>query len=367
VGTYARNLLNFNPTGQFPGSGEQGLTGIAVDPVTGDVLACTLYASAANPSDHFPKIVRFTSLDGGRTAATQTTILDMVNETQGQSHQVSNLTMTPDGKLLCHMGDGFTSATAQNLESFRGKILRLNLDGSAPSDNPFYDAGNGISARDYVYAYGVRNPFGGDWRAADGKHYEVENGPSVDRFAQVVPGRNLGWNGSDASMSIFAIYNWDPSHAPVNLVFVQPETFGGSGFPASLMGHAFVTESGPTYATGPQVLGKRITEWILDAAGNLVAGPIPFLEYAGSGKATAVGLEAGPDGLYMTELYYDQGNSPTQPGARILRVRWDLESDCNSNGVDDACDRALRPSLEAAFRLISWMAAWWSMITCRMF
>jgi glucose/arabinose dehydrogenase len=340
VSTYVSGLLNFNPTGAFPGSGEQGLTGIAVDEATGDVYAAMLYASASNPNDHFPKIVRFTSLDGGLTAATETTILDMVGETQGQSHQISNLTLTPDKKLLCHMGDGFTISTAQNLESYRGKILRLNLDGSPVTSNPFYNAGNGITARDYVYAYGVRNPFGGDWRAADGMQYTVENGPSIDRFAKIVAGRNYLWDGSDASMKNLALYNWIPAHGPVNLVFVQPETFGGSGFPPSSLGHAFVSESGPTYAGGIQALGKRITEWVLDANGNLLAGPIPFLEYAGVGKATACGLEAGPDGLYMTELYYDQGTGATQPGARLLRIHYQAPPDCNLNGIEDTCDLA---------------------------
>jgi glucose/arabinose dehydrogenase len=346
VNVYATDLLDFDPSGAFPGSGEQGLTGIAVDPATGDVYASLLHTSASNSNDHEPKIVRFTSSDGGRTASTQTTILDMIGETQGQSHQISDLTFGPDGKLLCHMGDGFVTATGQDLDSFRGKILHLNLDGSPSQDNPFYDASDGISARDYVYCYGLRNPFGGDWRAADGFAYEVENGPSVDRFAKLVRGRNYLWNGSDASMANFAIYNWSPAHGPVNLAFVQPETFGGSGFPPSMMGHAFISESGPTYANGQQSAGKRISEWVLDASGNLVAGPIPFLEYAGTGRATACGLEAGPDGLYMTELYYDQGGSPTQPGARILRVRWDLESDCNANGIDDACDLAAGTSAD---------------------
>ncbi|HUR28981.1 MAG TPA: PQQ-dependent sugar dehydrogenase, partial [Planctomycetota bacterium] len=158
VSVYASGLLDFNPTGAFPGSGEQGVTGIAVDPATGDVYASMLHAAVGNPSVHFPKIDRFQSADGGRTASFRTTILDMLNESQGQSHQISNLTIAPDGKLICHMGDGFTTSTAQDLNSFRGKILRMNLDGSAASDNPFYDAANGITARDYVFAYGVRNP-----------------------------------------------------------------------------------------------------------------------------------------------------------------------------------------------------------------
>ncbi len=323
IGTYASGLLNFDPTGDFPGSGEQGLTGIAFDPASGDIFAVMLYDSAPPNGDHYPKIVRFHSADGGQTAATQTIIRNMVGETQGQSHQISNCSIGPDGKLYVHLGDGFDSTTSQNLDSYRGKILRMNLDGSAPTDNPFYNATGGINSRDYVFAYGFRNPFGGVWRAADSTHYEVENGPSVDRFARVVRGRNYLWDGSDASMSNFAIYNWSPAHAPVNIAFVQQSTFGGSQFPAAKLDHAFVAESGPTYGTGPQPLGKRISEFVLDSAGNLLSGPATLVEYNGSGKASCVGLAAGPDGLYFTDMYKDiDYQSPIDPGANIMRIRY---------------------------------------------
>jgi glucose/arabinose dehydrogenase len=321
VGIYVQNLLNFSPTGAFPGSGEQGLAGIAVDPLTGDVIADMLYEDLGT-GNHYPKVVRFTSSDGGQTAATQTILLDMAGETQGQSHQVSNLTFGPDGKLYVHVGDGFATATAQDLASFRGKILRMDADGSAPPDNPFYLAADGITATDYVYAYGLRNPFGGGWRAADGFHYEVENGPSVDRFAKVVAGTNYLWDGTEASMGSGALYNWNPAHAPVNVVFVQSTVFAGSGYPGGMMDHAFVSESGPTYATGPQADGKRLVEFVLDGAGNRLSGPSSFVVYTGTGKATAVGLAAGPDGLYFTDLYKDAGGAATDAGANVLRVRY---------------------------------------------
>ncbi len=322
VGDFATNLLDFNPTGNFPGSGEQGLTGVVIDGVTGDVFASLLYDSTTNPGTHYPKVVRFTSTDGGLTAATQTTILDMVGETQGQSHQISNLSIGPDGKLYVHMGDGFTASTAQDLDSYRGKILRMNFDGSAPADNPFFNLADGINSRDYVYAYGFRNPFGGAWRHADSTHYEVENGPSTDRFARVIQGQNYLWDGTNGSMSSMAIHNWNPAVAPVNIVFVERENSCGSGMPASKFDHAFVTESGPTYATGPQAKGKRITEFVLDAGGNVVSGPDLFVDYVGSGKATAAALAVGPDGLYFSDLYKDQGYlSPIDPGANVWRIR----------------------------------------------
>lgn len=324
VSDYASDLLNFNPTASFPGSGEQGLAGIAIDAATGDVFAGMLYDSAPPDGPHYPKVVRFFSADGGRTASGSTVILDMPGETQGQSHFISNLTIGPDGKLYVHMGDGFAAGTALNLDSYRGKILRLELDGSAPTDNPYYSAANGITARDYVFAYGFRNPFGGAWRAADGFHYEVENGSDRnDRLAKVTRGGNYGWDGTPASMTTWASYNWTPTHAPVNIVFLEPGVFGGSGFPDEKLDHAFVTESGPTWATGPQTRGKRIVEFTLDGAGLLVEGPTPLVEYNGAGKATAVGLAVGPDGLYFTDLYKDLGYAtPIDRGANVLRVRF---------------------------------------------
>jgi glucose/arabinose dehydrogenase len=323
VSDYVRGVLNYRPNGIFPGSGEQGLTGIVVDPASGDLFVSMLY-EAYPGGPHYPKIMRFFSNETGSVSGHSVTILDMAGESQGQSHQISNLSIGRDGKLYAHNGDGFDYTTAQNLNSFRGKILRLNLDGSAPSDNPYYDASDGITAKDYVYALGFRNPFGGDWRQADGFHYEVENGPSVDRFAKVVAGRNYLWDGSDASMMNYALYNWPPpAVAPVNVAFVQPGTFGGSGFPASKQGHAFVSQSGPTYASGPQTKAKNITEFELDTNGNRVSGPTTLLDYTGTGKATVAGLAAGPDGLYFTDLYKDlNATSPTDAGANVLRIRY---------------------------------------------
>jgi len=324
VSDYATGLLNFNPTGDFPGSGEQGLTGIAVDPSSGDLFASRLVDDSPPSGPHYPQVIRLHSDDGGHTASTLQNVLYMPGESQGQSHQISNVSIGPDGKLYVHMGDGFDFTKGQDLTSFRGKVLRLNFDGSPSADNPFYDAGNGISATDYVYAYGFRNPFGGAWRASNGAQYEVENGPSVDRIARIEPGVNYGYDGSDASMQTDALFNWDPAHAPVNIAFIQRQTFRGSGFPASQQDHAFVTESGPTYATGPQVYGKRIVEFDPDPETGEIGGhPHDLVEYTGTGKATAVGLAAGPDGLYFTELYKDQDySSPIDPGARLFRIRY---------------------------------------------
>ena len=321
VSNYRTGLVNFNPTGDFPGSGEQGLGCIVVDPANGDLFATVLADNGTGT--HYPRVIRLRSIDGGRTASSVTLILDMPNDPQGQSHQISNITFGPDGFLYIHVGDGFDASSGQNLNLFRGKIIRMTKTGVAPSTNPFYNAADGITARDYVWEYGFRNPFGGAWRNSDQSHYIVENGPSVDRMSKLVRGRNMGYDGSDASMRNFAIYTWEIAHAPVNIAFPQSTVFGGSGFPASKWDRAFVTESGPTYGDGPQELGKRIVEFTISSTGAVTSGPTSFVEYAGSGRASCVGIAMGPDGLYFTDLYKDlNAASPIERGANLYRVRY---------------------------------------------
>jgi glucose/arabinose dehydrogenase len=259
VSDYASDLLDFTPSGIFPGSGEQGVAGIAIEAASGDIFASLVYKPQPAADYVYARVVRFHSEDGGLTAASQRTVIDMAGERLGASHQVSSVSFGPDGKLYVHVGDGESPAAAQDLDSFRGKILRLELDGSAPADNPFFDPADGITARDYVYAYGFRNPFGGAWRAAGGALFEVENGPSVDRLAKVERGRNYLYDGSNDSMRSYAAHAWAPAASPVNIVFIEAETFNGSGFPAGKLGHAFVPPvplpRGPAAGAGARVRG----------------------------------------------------------------------------------------------------------------
>ena len=106
---YATGLLDYNPSGPIAGTGEQGLTGIVVEPTTGDLFVGMLWDNGNPPggSLHYPKVERMHSNDGGLTLATRTIIKNFQPEAQGQSHLISNFTIGPDGKLYVHMGDAF--------------------------------------------------------------------------------------------------------------------------------------------------------------------------------------------------------------------------------------------------------------------
>jgi hypothetical protein len=103
---------------------------------------------------------------------------------------------------------------------------------------------------------------------------------------------------------------------------VQRSTFDGSGFPERKMGAAYVTESGPTWATAVPDAGKSIGEVVL-ASGAVVRKPAKFVRYDGSGKASVAAIAAGPDGLYFSDLYKDAHyQTPVDRGANVFRVRW---------------------------------------------
>jgi len=107
------------------------------------------------------------------------------------NHNGGRIRFGPDGKLYVVIGDNADPSNAQDLSTnFRGKILRLNPDGSIPATNPFGTR---------VWAYGVRNSIGFGFDPRTGRLWESENGPSCnDEINRVVRGGNQGWGPSQS-------------------------------------------------------------------------------------------------------------------------------------------------------------------------
>ncbi len=107
------------------------------------------------------------------------------NIPSGNLHAGGRLAIGPDDKLYATVGDIYEEEIAQDKDSLNGKILRLELDGSIPSDNPFEDS--------YVYSYGHRNPQGLTW-LSDGTFYASEHGSQAnDEINRIEAGKNYGW------------------------------------------------------------------------------------------------------------------------------------------------------------------------------
>ena len=185
--------LRAEPWATVPAStstdGEKGLLGIAVDPEFARNGFVYLYYSYAGPIGATrDKLVRMRDADGH--GVDETILLDGIPG--NNNHDGGRVKFGPDGKLYVTTGDAENGANAQNQGVLAGKILRLNKDGSIPSDNP--------TAGSAVWSLGHRNIQGIAWQPETGALYETEHGPSDpfpncchDEVNLIVPGGNYGW------------------------------------------------------------------------------------------------------------------------------------------------------------------------------
>jgi PQQ-dependent dehydrogenase (s-GDH family) len=190
-----------------------GVLGMALDPAllkgTGSdyVYVAYTYDADADPATiaRRTKIVRFTYDSRAHALGSAHEIL--ADLPAGTDHQGGRLVLGPDRKLYFTIGDLGANQLAnfckpdraQSLPTlaqvqkrdwslYEGKVLRLNLDGSIPPDNPVI-----AGVRSHVYSYGHRNPQGLVF-APDGKLYESEHGPNTDDEINLIRGGgNYGW------------------------------------------------------------------------------------------------------------------------------------------------------------------------------
>lgn len=106
-------------------------------------------------------------------------------------HFGSRIVFDGQGHIFFSCGERGTKENAQNLGNHLGKIIRLNEDGSVPTDNPFV---NTSGAKPEIWSYGHRNPQGLYYNTATNTLWEVEHGPKGgDELNNVVKGKNYGW------------------------------------------------------------------------------------------------------------------------------------------------------------------------------
>ena len=314
---YATDVLNERPSDPPPRlSGQTGTSGVAVDPLSGDVFVSTTYRG--DDGELHNKIVRLESDDGGRTAARAVDVLRMDDEATSPSHQIHGLLFGHDGLLYAAVGNGLQKLRGLDDELFGGKLIRLNRDGSAPTSNPHYDPAQPDAPISYQWAKGLRNDFALAQRPDDNAIYTAENGPAIDRLLRLEAGRNYGFDGTDASIVRQGLWFFGPpAVSPVGIAFAT-----GGVFPEERQGNLYMGAYGFNYVEGTADNGKEIWEIELGASGEVARLPSTFVKYIGDGFATITGVAYLPDGLYFLDFFHDHPpeGDPTAPGARLWRV-----------------------------------------------
>lgn len=161
-------------------------------------------------------------------------------------HFGSRLVFDHGGHLYVTLGDrqgDDSRASAQDLQTHIGKIVRIGADGGAAPDNPF---ANRSGARAEIWSWGHRNVQGADLHPQSGELWAVEHGPrGGDELNLVRAGRNYGWPviSYGEEYSGFAVgrgiavrtgmeqplYYWDPVIAPGDMDFYRGELFPWRG------------------------------------------------------------------------------------------------------------------------------------------
>jgi PQQ-dependent dehydrogenase (s-GDH family) len=196
--------------------GQDGLLGMALDLGNNFVYAGYTYVdkslppivtrAATSPYRYlYTKIVRLTYDRATEKLSNPVTLV--AGLPAGNDHNAGRMKIGPDRKLYYTIGDHgndqlgnycvpieaqrlptAAELQAKNYASYVGKVLRLNLDGSIPTDNPQI-----AGVRSHVFSYGHRNPQGIDF-GPDGTLYEAEHGPKTDDEINIVKaGANYGW------------------------------------------------------------------------------------------------------------------------------------------------------------------------------
>ena len=164
-------------------TGESGLLGMVLHPdfaTSPYVYVVYNYTDAGTLKE---KLVRFTYSATANTLSSPLVLLG--NITAVTTHSGSRLLILPDRTLLMTTGDAQQRSDAQTPASLNGKILRMNLDGTVPADNPI--------AGSMMYTLGHRNPQGLT-RAPSGRIYSSEHGENIEDEVNLIEvNRNYGW------------------------------------------------------------------------------------------------------------------------------------------------------------------------------
>ncbi len=169
-----------------------GLLDIALAPDFAHSRRLYISYTEADRSGHAGAVVGYGTLDRENSQLTDfKIILRQEPKLSSGANLGTRLAFDGKGYLYISFGDNFQAATAQQLSTLTGKIIRLNADGSVPADNPFVKQ---QGARAEIWTYGMRNPQGLALNPWTQEMWESEHGPrGGDEVNIPRKGKNYGW------------------------------------------------------------------------------------------------------------------------------------------------------------------------------
>ena len=290
-------------------AGERGLVGLAFDPEFASNGYLYVYYTTPSPASH-ARLSRLTAEGDLVQAGSEVVLLNLPDLEGATIHLGGAIHFGHDGKLYLSVGDNAKPTDAQLLEKLRGKILRLNRDGSIPNDNPFYEQAIGDSRA--IWAYGLRNPFTTAFQPATGRFFINDVGQnSWEEINDGYAGANFGWPVTEG--------DFDASRFPH---FTPPLHAYSHHTGCSITGGAFYNPGNAQFP--PEFIGKYLFA-------DFCAGWVRLLDPAdGSISAFATGLTF-PTALQVSSdgsLYYLQrgstGSPATVPGS-VGKIQYNLE------------------------------------------
>lgn len=266
---------------------ENGLLGLALAPDFAQSGHFFVYYTVPdeNGDPLQGRISRFTEREAGVSA--ETILVDGLPARPDQfAHFGGGLNIGPDNKLYLIFGDTFREKEAADKETLPGSILRYNLDGTIPEDNPFPGSP--------VYAYGIRNGFDLAWHPELDLLYEIDNGELCDDELNLIEaGQDYGWGVYGRADCPYPddqatppLYEWTPVIAPSGMTFYTDDLIPEWQGDLLICGHnEFEIKQVKLSADGRTV--EQVT--------NLNLSDIKFLCW--------VDIEQGPDGwLYSSSF-----------------------------------------------------------------
>lgn len=287
-------------------SGERGLLGVAFDPnFASNSFIYVYYTTSGSPIHN--RVSRFTASAGNPdvvAAGSEVQLLNLPSLSSATNHNGGAIHFGTDGKLYISVGDNANSANSNPLTTTLGKFLRINADGTIPSDNPFVSQTSGINQA--IWGRGLRNPFNFAVDRTTGRiHLNDVGQDSWEEVNHAIAGANFGWPQTEG-----------PNPPGVSGVRYPIHTYQNAGSNCAIVGAAFYR---PTTANFPAEYAGRY--FFGDFCGGFIRmlSPPNYSTSAGfaTGISSLVDIQTAADG----SLYY-----LARGGGDVFRVRYTANS-----------------------------------------